>query len=91
MPDSDPQFISSIDTINISSGDNSSYATKIVNRGIPTDISSPYSRLVTGTEALDDTVVNHSTTSIATGNLLDETKDLGRRRISTALTNNSGV
>ena len=77
LPDSDPQFISSIDTINISSGDNSSYATKIVNRGIPTDISSPFSRLVTGTEALDDTVVNHSTTSIATGNLLDETKDLG--------------
>jgi len=77
LPVSDPQFISSIDTINISSGDNSSYATKIVNRGIPTDISSPFSRLVTGTEALDDTVVNHSTTSIATGNLLDETKDLG--------------
>jgi hypothetical protein len=77
LPDSDPQFISSIDTINISSSDNSSYATKIVNRGIPTDISSPFSRLVTGTEALDDTVVNHSTSSISIGNLLDEIKDLG--------------
>ena len=75
--DSDPQLISSIDTINISSGDNSVYSTKIKNRGIPTNLSSVFSRLVTGIEALDDTIANHASDLIAIGTELNETKDLG--------------
>jgi len=77
LPDSDPQLISSIDTINISSGDNSVYSTKIKNRGIPTNLSSVFSRLVTGIEALDDTIANHASDLIAIGTELNETKDLG--------------
>jgi len=77
LPDSDPQLISSIDTINISSGDNSVYSTKIKNRGIPTNLSSVFSRLVTGIEALDDTIANHASDAIAIGTELNETKDLG--------------
>ena len=45
LPDSDPQLISSIDTINISSGDNSVYSTKIKNRGIPTNLSASFKTL----------------------------------------------
>ena len=77
LPDGDPQIISSIDTINISSGDNSLYSTKIKNRGIPTDLSTVYSRLVTGIEALDDTIANHVSDAITIGTELNETKDLG--------------
>ena len=54
IPDSEPRLISSIDTINIKDGDNSVYATTIKNYGIPTSLSSVYSRLITGTDALDD-------------------------------------
>ena len=77
LPDTDPQFISSIDTINISNGENSKYATLIKNYGIPTDISSAYSRLITGNEALDDTIANHISNSISSGSELNEIKDLG--------------
>ncbi|MBE77334.1 MAG: hypothetical protein CMG41_06330 [Candidatus Marinimicrobia bacterium] len=77
LPDTDPQLISSIDTINISIGDNSIYSTKIENRGIPTSISSAYSRLITGIEALDDTIANHVSSEINIGSALNETKDLG--------------
>jgi len=77
IPDSEPRLISSIDTINISSGENSLYATTIKNHGIPTNLSSVYSRLVTGTEALDDTIANHISDLIAKGTELNETKNLG--------------
>ena len=76
LPNTDPQFISSIDTINISDGENSKYATLIKNYGIPTSISSVYSRLITGIEALDDTIANHISSSIASGSELNEIKDL---------------
>ena len=77
LPDTEPQLISSIDTINISDGVNSVYATTIKNYGIPTNLSSVYSRLVTGIEALDDTIANHISDAIAIGTELNETKDLG--------------
>ena len=77
LPDTEPQLISSIDTINISDGVNSVYATTIKNYGIPTSLSSVYSRLVTGIEALDDTIANHVSDAIAIGTELNETKELG--------------
>ena len=77
LPDTDPQLISSIDTINISDGENSKYSTLIKNYGIPTNISSAYSRLITGNEALDDTIANHISNLISSGSELNETTNLG--------------
>ena len=90
LPDTDPQFISSIDTLNISDGDNSKYATLIKNYGIPTDISSAYSRLITGNEALDDTIANHVSNSISSGLELNETKELGGEGLAQLLKISAG-
>jgi len=69
-------LISSVDTLNIADGDESKYSTWIKNKGIPTDITGVYSRLVTGTEAYDDTLANHTSLGIANGEELNEIKDL---------------
>ena len=82
LPETDPQFISSIDSINISSTGDSYFSTKIINRGVPTGLSSAYSRLVTGTEALDDTIVNHENSLLQAGELLNETKDLSNEGLA---------
>ena len=69
-------LISSVDTLNIAEGEESKYTTWIKNRGIPTDLIGVYSRLVTGTEELDDTLANHTSAAIANGEELNEIKDL---------------
>ena len=73
---SNADLISSVDTLNIADGDESKYSTWIKNKGIPTDITGVYSRLVTGTEAYDDTLANHTSSGIANGEVLNEIKDL---------------
>ncbi len=90
LPNTDPQFISSIDTINISDGENSKYATLIKNYGIPTSISAVYSRLITGIEALDDTIANHISSSIISGSELNEIKDLGGEGLAQLLKISTG-
>ena len=69
-------LISSVDTLNIAEGEESKYSTWIKNKGIPTGITGVYSRLITGTEAYDDTLANHTSTNIANGEILNEVKDL---------------
>lgn len=69
-------LISSVDTLNISDGEESKYTTWIKSRGIPTDLESVYSRLITGTEELDDTLANHTALAIANGTELNEVEDL---------------
>ena len=85
LPETDPQFISSIDSINISSTGDSYFSTKITNRGVPSGLSSAYSRLVTGTEALDDTIANHENSLLQAGELLNETKDLANEGLAQLL------
>ena len=85
LPETDPQFISSIDSINISSTGDSYFSTKITNRGVPTGLSSAYSRLVTGTEALDDTIANHQNDLLLAGDILNETKDLASEGLAQIL------
>ena len=69
-------LISSVDTLNIADGDESKYSTWIKNRGMPTNISGVYSRLVTGTEAYDDTLANHVSSGISNGQEFNQVKDL---------------
>ena len=90
IPDTDPQIISSIDTVNITESENSIYATTIKNYGIPTNLSSVYSRLVTGTESLNDTIANHISNLIASGSELNETKDLGGEGLAQLIKITSG-
>ena len=85
LPDTDPQFISSIDSINISSTGDSYFSTKMVNRGVPTGLVSAYSRLVTGTEALDDTIASHENSLLQAGESLNETKDLAAEGLAQLL------
>ena len=90
LPDTDPQLISSIDTVNISDGVNSKYSTLIKNYGIPTSISSAYSRLITGNEALDDTIANHIANLIPSGSELNETTNLGGEGLAQLIKITSG-
>ena len=43
---------------------------------MPTNISGVYSRLVTGTEAYDDTLANHISSGISNGQEFNQVKDL---------------
>jgi hypothetical protein len=91
IPDSEPRLISSIDTINIKDGDNSVYATTIKNYGIPTSLLEVYSRLITGNEALDDTLANHTSAAIANGEELNEIKDLGGEGLAQLIKISTGL
>ncbi|MBO62131.1 MAG: hypothetical protein CMG33_01245, partial [Candidatus Marinimicrobia bacterium] len=73
----DPPILKSIDTINIADTEESKFVTFFENRGIPTNLTPAFSRLVTGNEELSDTLVNHNPGTLATGETFLDTTMLG--------------
>ena len=73
----DPPILKSIDTINIADTEESKFVTYFENRGIPTNLTPAFSRLVTGNEELSDTLVNHNPGTLATGETFLDTTMLG--------------
>jgi len=60
-------LISSVDTLNIAAGEGSKFAFYLKNRGIPTDIVGIYSRIDTGTDSLDLSLANFTSTGLSNG------------------------
>ena len=69
-------LISSVDTLNIAEGEQSKFSFYLKNRGIPTDIVDIYSRFVTGTDILDDTLANFTSIGLSKGAEIDEAQNL---------------
>lgn len=74
----EPQIISSVDSLIISGTDASPsyFSSYFQNRGYPTNLVSPYARFIGGNESLNDTIVDHDTTSVPANYIFQTYSDL---------------